>query len=135
MKGFTLIELMVVVIIIGILSAIAMPQYQKAVEKARAAEAMTLGKTIIDAQNRSLDAFPNDSVATKNALDVKLSGGEWTDDGVYETKYFTYTLSENGVTASRKDSGNPTLTFSNTNAGDGRTCSGDVCLSMQKLFD
>ncbi|MCR5504763.1 MAG: prepilin-type N-terminal cleavage/methylation domain-containing protein [Elusimicrobiaceae bacterium] len=41
-KGFTLIEILVAVLIIGVLAAIAIPGYRKSVEKAKAAEAVAV---------------------------------------------------------------------------------------------
>ena len=49
-KAFTLVELLVVVLIIGILTAVALPKYQTAVQKSRYAGLMPLAKSVKTAE-------------------------------------------------------------------------------------
>ena len=51
-KAFTLIEVLIVVLIIGILAAIAVPQYKKAVELAKTKNAWALLNSVYEAQQR-----------------------------------------------------------------------------------
>ena len=73
--GFTLIEILVVVLIVGILAAIALPQYQRAVEKARAVEAKELLDTVYKAEQMFF--LTNGSYASSfSDLDVDIPWAE-----------------------------------------------------------
>lgn len=100
MKGFTLIELLVVVLIIGILASVALPQYTKAVTKARFAEAMSNLKTIAEADRVCRLGKGGDS-CDMSELDISIGkndGESWA-----ETKDFYYYASSSpgGVLAAQ----------------------------------
>lgn len=79
-KGFTLIELLVVVLIIGILASIALPQYMRAVEKARASEGVQLLETVAKGQIAHY-LSTNTFAQNLDELDIEIPGINATVNG------------------------------------------------------
>ena len=86
-KGFTLIELLVVVLIIGILASVALPQYEKAVEKSRAAEAWATLNAIMKAEGIKNMEEGTDTT-TYPVSELALSFVDKNGNSVTETSWY-----------------------------------------------
>ena len=99
-KGFTLIELMIVVAIIGILASVAMPAYTNYVKKGKAAEATS---TLADLRVKMEQCFQDNrdyTNATCAALCATPAGSKYfTYSCAPASTATTYTLKATGVAA------------------------------------
>lgn len=82
--GFTLVELMIVIVIIGILAAIAYPSYQESISKARRIDGQAFLMGITNAQERF---FTQNNRYTTNLTDLGYSadgaGNFTSNEGFY----------------------------------------------------
>ncbi len=107
-KGFSLVELSVVVIIIGVLATFGIPRMLKSVERSKAAEAFQCLATVRAAQER-YQARQGTYAATLTDLDMEQSA----------PKYFTVGMIQPGASGSLEDSWSLTLTRQGASAGYG----------------
>jgi type IV pilus assembly protein PilE len=110
-KGFTLIELMIVVAIIGVIGAIAYPSYDSYMKKSRRADAKVALTAMADKQERF---YLQNNTYTTNTANV---GGTGTEKNYYVLSIDSADINGFALTATAV-AGGPQAADNTTNNGD-----------------
>ena len=127
-RGFTLIELLVVVLIIGILASIALPQYQKAVDKARLIKYVQVAHGIKKAQETFYLS------TGEYATDLRLLAIDYVADCTYASGTDNEFVCQNGFFIDNGVvSGKPTGELQISVCPEGNT-GYSTCVANRKMF-
>ena len=114
-QGFTLIELMIVVAIIGILAAIAMPAYNDSVRKGKRADGKAHLTSLANTLERCYTQY-----GSYNDASCVIASPQDSESGYYATTVTrdasTFSLSAAGKNGQENDTGCTPLTLDQTNA-------------------
>ena len=99
--GFTLIELIIVIVIIGILAVIAIPKYFTNIDKARKAEALSTMGAIRDAEQAYWAASNPGAYSTSFPISADIDKDGTNDVTVVQpvSTSYTYSIGGTGSTA------------------------------------
>lgn len=124
-KAFTLTELLVVVIVIGVLSAVVLPKYSKVMETRKTTEAEELMAAVRTEQEKRCALDKNYLSSLSDLKDIIPSSN---------SKNFTYTATATGMEAQSK--GKYSYTLKMPSYADGRLCceNAEECSKLNKDY-